>query len=83
MPRRGGEPCFDPWPVLPQPGLDQGLIMLPRVDRRVLRAPAEPVEPRREIMRMVRDTKFTQHDGANPAERPSLRVKAGLPCASP
>ncbi len=37
----------------------------------------------REIMRMVRDTTFHQHDGANPAERPPLRVKAGLPCASP
>jgi hypothetical protein len=37
----------------------------------------------REIMRMVRDTKFNQNDGANPAERPPIRVKAGLPCASP
>ncbi len=32
---------------------------------------------------MVRDTKFNQNDGANPAERPSIRVKAGLPCTSP
>jgi hypothetical protein len=34
-------------------------------------------------MRMGRDTTFHQHDGANPAERPSIRVKAGLQCASP
>jgi hypothetical protein len=34
-------------------------------------------------MRMGRDTTCHQHDGANPAERPPLRVKAGLPCASP
>jgi hypothetical protein len=34
-------------------------------------------------MRMVRDTRFNQNDGANPAERPPIRVKAGLPCASP
>ncbi|HSF33095.1 MAG TPA: hypothetical protein VLK82_21825 [Candidatus Tectomicrobia bacterium] len=32
---------------------------------------------------MVRDPKFNQNDGANPAERPSIRVKAGLPCTSP
>jgi hypothetical protein len=37
----------------------------------------------REIMRMVRDTTFHRHDGTNPAERPSIRVKAGLQCASP
>jgi hypothetical protein len=81
--RLGGEPFFDPWPVLRQPGLDQGLITLPSVDRRVLRTPAERVEPTREIMRMVRDTTFHQNDGANPAERPPIGVKAGLPCASP
>jgi hypothetical protein len=34
-------------------------------------------------MRMVHDTEFNQNDGANPAERPSIRVKAGLQCASP
>jgi hypothetical protein len=82
VPRLGGEPFFDPWPVLPQPGLDQGLITLPSVDRRVLRTPAERVEPVREIMRMVCDTKFNHNDGANPAERPSIRVKAGLQGAS-
>ena len=83
LPRLGGEPFVEPGPVLRQPGLDQGLITLPRVDGRGLRTPAERVEPRREIMRMGRDTTCHQHDGANPAERPPLRVKAGLPCASP
>jgi hypothetical protein len=34
-------------------------------------------------MRMIRDPTFHQHNGANPAERPALRVKAGLQCASP
>jgi hypothetical protein len=31
---------------------------------------------------MVRDTKFYKNHGANPAERPTIRVKAGLQCAS-
>ncbi len=65
-----------------QPGLDQGLIPLPRIDRWVLGTPAERVEAVREIMGMGCDTKCNQHDGANPAERPALRVNAGLPGAS-
>jgi hypothetical protein len=47
-----------------------------------LRTPAERVESVREIMRMVRDTEFNKNHRANPAERPAIRVKAGLPCAS-
>ncbi len=34
-------------------------------------------------MRMIRAPKFHQNNGANPAERPAIRVKAGLQCASP
>jgi hypothetical protein len=65
-----------------QPALDQGLITLPSVDRRVLRTPAERFESVREIMRMVRDTKFNKNHGANAAERPTICVKAGLQRAS-
>jgi hypothetical protein len=82
-PRLGGAPVVDPWPVLRPPGPDQGLSTLPGGDRRGRRTPAGRVEPRREILRPGRDTKFHRHDGANPAERPSIRVKAGLPGASP
>jgi hypothetical protein len=61
-----------------QPSLDHGVITLPRIDRWVLRTPAEGAEAVREIMRMVCDTTFHQNDGANAAKRPTIRVKAGL-----
>jgi hypothetical protein len=65
-----------------QPSLHQGVITLPSIDRRVLRTPAERVESVREIMRMVRDTQFNKNHSANAAERPTIRVKAGLQSAS-
>jgi hypothetical protein len=65
-----------------QPGLDQGVITLPSIDRRVLRTPAERVKAVRPIMGMVLDPEFDTDDGANAAKRPTIRVKAGLPCAS-
>lgn len=65
-----------------QPGLHQGVITLPNVDRWVLRTPAERVESVREMMRIVRDTKFNKNHGANVAERPTIRVKACLQRAS-
>jgi hypothetical protein len=64
-----------------QPGWDQGVITFPGIDRWVLRAPAEGFESAGQIMGMVPHTKFDQDQGANPAERPTLRLKACLQCA--
>jgi hypothetical protein len=61
-----------------EPSLDQGVIPFPSVDCRVLRTPAERFESARQIMGMVLDAKFDQNQGANPTERPTIRVKASL-----
>jgi hypothetical protein len=61
-----------------EPGLDQGVITFPRIDCRVLWTPAEGFESARQIMGMVPDAKFDQDQGANPAERPTLRIKIYL-----
>jgi hypothetical protein len=61
-----------------EPGPDQGVIPFPRVDRWVLRTPAERFESASQIMGMVLDAKFDKYEGANPAECPTIRVKAGL-----
>jgi hypothetical protein len=64
-----------------EPSLDQGVIPFPSVDCRVLRTPAERCESARQIMGMVRDATCDQHQGANPTERPTIRVKASLQCS--
>jgi hypothetical protein len=69
-------------PIMRQPCLDQGVITLPSLDRRVLRTPAERVKAGRQILGMVLDPEFDTDDGANAAKRPPIRVNAGLPCAS-
>ncbi len=78
LPRLGGEPFFDPWPITGEPGLDQGVIPFPRIDCRVLRTPAEPFEAAGQIMGMGLDATLDQDQGANPAERPTIRIKASL-----
>jgi hypothetical protein len=65
-----------------EPGLDQAVITFPGIHCRGLRTPAECCESASQIMGMVLDTKFDKKHGADPAERPPIRVKAGLPCAS-
>jgi hypothetical protein len=65
-----------------EPGLDQAVITFPGIHCRVLRTPAECFESASQIMGMVLDAKFDQNQGADPAERPPIRVKAGLQCAS-
>jgi hypothetical protein len=64
-----------------QPGLDQGIITFPGIHRRVLWTPAESFASAGQVMGMVLDTDFDQHQGADPAERPSIRIKAGLQCS--
>jgi hypothetical protein len=65
-----------------QPSLHQGVITLPRIDRRVLRTPAERFESVRKIMRVVCDPILHKNHRANATERPTIRVKAGLQSAS-
>ncbi len=64
-----------------QPGVDQGVITFPRIDRRGMRAPAEGVESAGQIMGMGPNATCDQDQGANPAERPTLRIKACLQCS--
>ncbi len=64
-----------------QPGLDQGIIAFPGVHRRVLRTPAESFESASQVMGMVLNAEFDQNQGTEPAERPSIRVEAGLQCS--
>ena len=61
-----------------QPGLDQGIITFPGIHRRVLRTPAECFESASQVMGVVRDAELNQNQGADPAERPPIRVEAGL-----
>jgi hypothetical protein len=79
--RLGGEPFFEAGPIMGQPGLDQGVITLPRLDRRVLRTPAEGCESAGQIMGMVPNATCDQDQGANPVERPTLRSKACRQCS--
>ena len=64
-----------------QPGLDQVIITSPGRHRGVLRTLAESFESARPIMGRVRDTALDQNQGAAPAQRPSIRVEAGLQCS--
>jgi hypothetical protein len=63
-----------------QSGLDQGTITFPGIHHRVLWTPAECLESASQItgMVMVLDTELDQNQGADPAERPSIRVAAGM-----
>jgi hypothetical protein len=64
-----------------QPGLDQDIITFSGIHRWVLRAPAQSFESTSQIMGMVRDAELDQNQGADPAERPSIRIEAGLQCS--
>jgi hypothetical protein len=64
-----------------QPGLDQGIIPFPGRHRRVLRTPAEGFESASQVTGMVLDAELGQNQGADPEERPSIRVEAGLQCS--
>jgi hypothetical protein len=66
---------------MPQPGLDQGIITFPGIHRRVWWTPAEGFEAASQVMGMVLDTELDQNQGADPAERPSIRVEAGMQCS--
>jgi hypothetical protein len=58
--------------------MDQGIITFPGVHRRVLRTPAEGFEAASQVMGVVPDAALDQNQGADPAERPSIRVEAGV-----
>lgn len=61
--------------------MDQGVITFPGIHCRVLRTPAEGFEAASQVMGVVLDAKLDQNQGADSAERPSLRVEAGLQCS--
>jgi hypothetical protein len=63
--------------------VDQGVITFASLDRRVWRTPAEGCESASQIMGMILDTTCDQNQGTNPAERPPIRLKTGLPCSPP
>jgi len=44
----------------------------------MLRTPAEGFEAASQVGGMVRDAALGQNQGADPAERPSIRVEAGV-----
>jgi hypothetical protein len=61
-----------------QPGLDHGILTSPGIHRRVLRTPAEGFESASQVMGVVLDAALDHNQSADPAERPSSRVGAGL-----
>jgi hypothetical protein len=64
-----------------QPGLDPGIVTFSGIHRRGLRTPAEGFESASQVMGVVLDAELDQGQGADPAERPSIRVEAGLQCS--
>jgi hypothetical protein len=61
-----------------EPRLDQGVITFPGIHRRMLWTPAQGFESASQVMGMVLDATLDQDHGTDPAERPSIRVEAGL-----
>lgn len=61
-----------------EPGLHQGSISLPGIDRGVLRAPSQRLQSTRQVMRMVVHPEGHQHHRTDAQERPPIGVKASL-----
>jgi hypothetical protein len=61
--------------------VDQGIITFPGIHRRVLRTPAKGFESASQVMGVILDAELDQNQGADPAERPSIRVEADLQCS--
>jgi hypothetical protein len=61
----------------------RGVIAFPGIHCRVLRTPAEGFEAASQVMGVVLDAKLDQNQGADSAERPSIRAEAGLQCSPP
>ena len=61
-----------------EPGLHQGFIPFPRIDRWLLRAPSQRLQPTGQVVRMVAHPKGHQNHRTDAQERPPLRVKASF-----
>jgi hypothetical protein len=63
-----------------EPGLHQGIISFPSIDRGLLRTPSQRLQPTGQVMRMVAHPKRHQHHRTDAQERPPIRVKARFQC---
>jgi hypothetical protein len=61
-----------------EPGLHQGIVPLPGVDRRVLRAPSQRLQATGQVVWMVMRPEGHQHHRTDAQERPPIGVKARL-----
>ena len=59
-----------------EPGLHQGIVPFPGIDRRLLRAPSQRLQSTGQVVRMVAHPKGHQNDRTNAQERPPIGVKA-------
>jgi hypothetical protein len=75
-----GAPLFDAGPIGHEPGSDERIVPLPGTGGRALRAPAQGFQAPCEMLGLVVHTALHQHQRPTPAQRPPIRVKAGLPC---
>ena len=61
-----------------EPGLHQGIISFPSIDRGLLRTPSQRLQPTGQVVRMVAHPKRHQNHRTDAPERPPIRVKARL-----
>ncbi len=61
-----------------EPGLHQGIISFPSIDRGLLRTPSQRFQPTGQVVRMVAHPKRHQNHRTDAQERPPIRVKARL-----
>ncbi len=61
-----------------EPGPHQGVIPFPRIDRWLLWAPSQGLQPTGQVVRMIAHPKGHQNHGADAQERPPLRVEASF-----
>jgi hypothetical protein len=64
-----------------KPGPHQGIISFPGVDCRLLRAPAQSLQPTGQVVGMVAHPKGHQDHRPDAPERPPIRVKASFESA--
>jgi hypothetical protein len=64
-----------------EPGLHQGIVPLPGVDRRVLRAPSQRLQATGQVVWMVMHPEGHQNHRTDAQERPPICLKASLESA--
>jgi hypothetical protein len=61
-----------------EPGLHQGIVPFPSINRWLLRAPSQGLQPTGQVVRMIAHPKGHQNHCADAQERPLLRVEASF-----